>query len=1153
MTRPVPIDQPVRDRVIAGIERSCLVEASAGTGKTSLMVERIRTIVETGAARLDQVAAITFTEKAAGELRFRLRQRLTARLAEPGLDAAGAVRLADAVLLLDRATVSTIHSFCTQLLRERPIEAGVTPGFGVADQVQAGILRDEVWDAWLATELARDSSPLEAALESGASLDGLRDLAVEMIRQRDLLSDLDAVLPAAAAGSAEDPEAAWEAFRGAVQDLEQRIDGLLALCRAPGEDLAHRTMSGARAELRDLARNLADAERPRYRALVPVTLPRIGNKGSKKNWSGDALAELRAARDAIRDAATAWASAFRADCTRRAVLGLLPFLEAYEAAKSDRNLLDFEDLLLRARDLVRDHPDVRRALRDTYSHLLVDEFQDTDPLQAEVVCSLADARDADGPWEEARIGPGRLFLVGDPKQSIYRFRRADIEMYDRAARILEASGGAREVIETNFRTRPAITRWVNDTFVRLMPPDEADAAHPPYSPIAAFRGEPEGDRPGVVRLDVSGGEGGEGAKAAARRREEARAVAAFLSGPVRDWPVFDRHGAGGWRPAGPGDVAILFRAFTALPLYEEVFRAAGVPYRVDGGKYYFQRLEVQALLSVLRAVDNPLDRTALVAALRGPLFGFSNDDLFRAAEEGALDAAGSAAPSNPALADARAAFRDWHRRRHVDGPSRIVEEVLVATRAVEFFSLTPIGEQRVANLLKILDEARRFEREPGAFRAFIRYLSDREAELQAEAESPVVEEETGGVVQLLSVHKAKGLEFPVVVLADLAGGGVSGREASLVDRSGPDGPRVGFQLKGLTGTGYTPGWEALKAREKIQADAEAIRLFYVAATRARDLLVLPAAPGAKRAVGFHALLGDAALAELPVVPIDTRGVPDEVPAFRDPRDFPAAGEIAGAVADIGAVRREFEEIRARRATAWPRAIPWVTPSGEVESRDAASDADAPESHGAALEPDAPGSGARIDRDALPTGAPPPGAGADEIRAAARRVGRAVHRTLETVAADGADLAERVEAAALLEGLRSGDERTRAERLARAALRHPVWTRAHASQRALREVPFFRRLESGVVLDGVCDLVFEEDGELVVVDWKTDRSDGAPLPDRAARHRRQLLGYALGLEGLAPLPVRELLLVFLDDGATEVVTAGPEFLSEARRAFAVSEG
>ncbi len=458
---PTLADAAERERIETSLDRNVLVEAAAGTGKTTLMVRRILNLVSDKKLkqRLSRIAAITFTEKAAGELKMRLREKIEQSGLPPSV-------LTD----LELAQCGTIHSFCAGILHERPVEAGVDPAFQVADALQTELLQEEVWRDWIEGQMAAESDTGAAVLTRALYLDielpALRSLAQALVAQRARLSWEDA--PARREGA--------EIWREAGALMESLVR-VVPSCTDPEND----TMMKRIAPLLSVAPGWGsltprEQEHALLRAVLPA--PASGNfnrVGTKKNWLGENV--LLDAREwmqqlvALHDEA---ADAFLCELLQ----WLCGFGAAYEREKHQRGLLDFDDLLLKTRDLLRSNLDVRRDFQRRYDRLLVDEFQDTDPVQAEIVFFLAEKEAKARDWREVTLAPGKLFVVGDPKQSIYRFRGADIEVYHAAREALAAQGNV-ENIKTSFRTASTLVEWVNDVFKKLIARPEKDAMYQP--------------------------------------------------------------------------------------------------------------------------------------------------------------------------------------------------------------------------------------------------------------------------------------------------------------------------------------------------------------------------------------------------------------------------------------------------------------------------------------------------------------------------------------------------------------------------------------------------------------------------------------------------------------------------------------------------
>jgi ATP-dependent helicase/nuclease subunit A len=750
------------------LDTTYFVEAAAGTGKTTALVSRILAAVKQGRARLHEIVAITFTEKAAGELKIKLHESLEKELTGEKLQ----VALGD----LERAAITTIHSFCASVLRERPVEAVVDPQFAVADEMQREMLLDEAWTQWLENELTKNPVALRQALMREVRVEDLRELAVQFVDHRSQL------------GRWPDPQPMD------VRDVLQRLREL-----APTLERALHHVTPAGEDYRERARSFLETlatleSASSERVAVVLGALELSEPRRKAEFESDDA--FRAAKRAVKDlkaVCEGFVSAAGHNFLVELAGWLQGFIAHFQKFKHDKALLDFDDLLEKARDLIRDHRDVREQLRQRFKFLLVDEFQDTDPVQVELILALAGDT------------PGRLFIVGDPKQSIYGFRRADIEMYVRTRREIEKTGQTLQ-FQQNFRSQSTILKWVNETFQKLIqkPPD--GDYQPDYIPLEPkfLTKEPRVTllRPRTFPEKQLIGEA---------RRAEASGIACYLRHGVET-------GQFKW-----GDVALLFRSFTGVEVFADVFLEYGVLFRVVGGHGYYQRQEIQTLVSLLCCLDNPNDKLNLVAVLRSPLFGWTDEQIFLAAASGELDYL-----RNGTLA----LLRELHEQRHVLSIAGYIETVFARTHICQAFTACgPDGPASVANLLKALELARALEAAGvRSLRGFVRQL--RAAVLGGLDDEPApATEKHADAVQLLTMHKAKGLEFPVVVLADLAG-----KSSDSGARFVPNRATGGFELR-FAGCRTAEFDSAVEEQHK-RDEAEEIRLLYVAATRAKERLVI---------------------------------------------------------------------------------------------------------------------------------------------------------------------------------------------------------------------------------------------------------------------------------------------------------------------------
>lgn len=1140
MTERVVCDADVRTRVTADLGTTFLLEAGAGTGKTRVLVDRYVNCVldpHRGTGDVRAVAAITFTEKAAGELRQRVRERFEHLAVESAADPERAVVIRAALDALDDAPISTIHGFAGRLLREFPVEARVDPAFEQLDQLGSDLERARLWDEWL-TELAAGEAACTAArrglarlLRAGVRLEWVRTLAVGSGGVFDERYDLEPVSP-----ELDEPD-----LRAALNGLVQALDHLAAYCGTACGNTGDRGFVAAM-DLVDAGRKLVG--RPPEGAdqlaaglfALPAKVNKTAPGGAKGNWSDahggkdELQVRYKEAAGRVREALDAYAEFL----TSLAVAIADAFSRWAAAAQLAQGRLDFTDLLGLLRDLLANDVDARAALQARFTYVLVDEFQDTDPLQAEIVFYLCERRPVARDWREAVLQPGKLFVVGDPKQSIYRFRRADIGMYDQVKRLIAGQpdgAGALEVIRQNFRTTPAVVNWVNNVFSAVFDDDEEEGRQPGYQWVEPYRRPANGPRVAVLLGDDFGSAAG---AVDAARRAEAQALAALLlemQGAGRDrWSVQDREAGGGAaevsRPPRWGDVAILFRATTGLETYEQAFREAGVPYRADGGKAYFARREVDDLLVCLRAVDDPSDGPAVYGALHSTLFGFSDDELFLFwASGGRFDVFAAQPEGHEAVAAALATLRGLHERRASSEPHELAATLVRLTRAAEVLAATGSGgPQAIANLDKLVDRARAFSGAGGmGLGAFLAWAAEA-GDAVGEQESQV--DDDGDVVHLLTIHKAKGLEYPIVILAGGALGGGGGGGEPIVDR---EERRLAIKLKaelpGAAARDLEPDrYIRLREREKAMESSEGRRLLYVATTRARDRLVvtcfgrLSNKDGSASAV----LLGpiaDALPAPEPLVDEYEDGgllvLPPRVPPKVD------AGDGAPDERDLPEARRMWSASREEVLLGARRVAPATSPSG-LEHVD----------------------------EQVRAGGP----GAPAGRAEALALGSAVHHTLELCDLDDEGSLDRVAAAAAREFERP-DVAVEVAQLAAACWRaEPVRAaaRAAASDRDAvhREVPI-AALVDGVVLSGAVDLLYRDGEDWVIVDYKTDR---VAEPDvLLARYRPQGAAYALAVEAvLGEGRVREVCFIAARaahaDGAAHVVRVPVDdgLRAEARR-------
>jgi len=860
------IDQNDRDAIANDLDSTLIVEAAAGTGKTTELVRRILRILATGRTEIGKIVAVTFTEKAAGELKLRLREALERE--RTSVDGDARELLDDALTKLEEAHVSTIHGFCADLLRERPVEAGVDPLFTVLTEAQAQRLFAESFGTWLQEKLADPPEGLRRALRRSTApffgrgpsapagdgpVDRLRQAAWELAEWRDF--------PGAWTMPSFERD---EAIDQLVRELHEFAD--LTASPSYGRDNFFVDTAAARhlsQEIR-LQQSIGTLDYDGWEArLVDLSRTRAFTNARHGKGPGYKAGVTRAAVIAALDQLRARLDQFRMDADGHLAALLQRELAGavtrYEQTKRRSGALDFLDLLLKARDLMKTSALVRRGFQQRFTHIFVDEFQDTDPLQAEILLLLTAADPDVSDWRVAIPAPGRLFLVGDPKQSIYRFRRADVGVYrDVCTRLLETADAKPVRLTASFRSVPDIQSCINAGFATLMTGDET-TLQADYVRLSSFR-PALSHQPAVVALPVPEPYGQRQLSMIAIERSLPDAVGAFVEWIVTrsTWKVTER------RAAEPESVqarhiCLLFRRFLSFgqdmtQSYVRALEARGIPHVLVGGKTFHDREEVETLRAALAAVEWPDDELSVFATMRGALFSISDEDLLewrqglqlrfhpfwksRVPVDDAqlkLRATASVSESIPThlrpIAQALDLLRRLHKNRNYVPIADTIQTLLNATRAHVGFVLRSGGEQVLANVLHVADLARQYELDGGiSFRGFVDELRAAAEGAQA-PEAPILEEGSDGV-RLMTVHKAKGLEFPIVILADPTCRLSRADAGRWLD---PDRGVCALKLAGLSPIDLLTHGAVELAREQ----AEGVRLAYVAATRARDVLVVP--------------------------------------------------------------------------------------------------------------------------------------------------------------------------------------------------------------------------------------------------------------------------------------------------------------------------
>jgi len=915
-------DDGARRTAIAIHARSLLVEAGAGSGKTAVMAGRIALMLANGMAP-QRIAAVTFTELAASELLIRVREVVGAlsqgrvptelRIALPeGLTAEQAEHVAAASATIDEITCTTIHGFCQRLIKPYPVEADIDPGASVMDRGQADLAYLELTETWIRDELAGMADGLLAEMvlqDPGTTVKLVHEILSHLRSRRELQVDapdeltplVDAFRAAAAAlasfvtkAQAKEPEtaeiAAW------ISDLATQV-GATFPTETPGNLVRFLQLRPSP----EMCTQTGSFRAYRMKGKWVEAAKRVGLSKTDAERLNTSAEQCYAA---CRDAWTALTEAVAARVLANLVRLVQPVMDRFRDYKRSAALLDFDDLIHAACDLLRRHEAVRRALAARFAHVLVDEFQDTDSMQTEIfwrLCGdpLAGADPSD--WTRFRIRPGALFLVGDPKQAIYRFRGADVAAYIQARDLLVSQDAEAVLsISTNFRSLEPILSYVNERFAG---PLALENGQPGFTALDPFHpGLDDGVSVAALNIGVADAEG----KASAERQRdgEAEAVADLCARLIGSRTIHD-HKGGVPRPCRPGDIALLAPTGSDLWRYEEALERRGIPVATQAGKGLFRRQEIQDLIALTRVVADRRDTLALGALLRGPLVGLSEEELLDIVwalprPEDAPDALPrlhlGVAPETIVHPYAREVFETLQvlgRQVNSTTPYDLLSQ------AVDALRVRPIllqrhrdqAERALANVDLYLSLSRAYA--VRGFRAFAEVMAAAWTDESRAVEGrPDAQEEA---VALYTMHAAKGLEWPVVVPINTmtqikaTEGAVTARETG----------RFYCQVFGVKPTGYDDARDV----EKSELDRERVRLWYVAATRARELLVLPRLDvEAKRSTWISLL--DLSLENLPA--LDVSHLPAEVVAGEGGAENPQTQErFAAEAAAIDERRRHI--------------------------------------------------------------------------------------------------------------------------------------------------------------------------------------------------------------------------------------------------------
>jgi len=1118
-----------RRRAVTTFDRNVVVTAGAGTGKTTLLVDRIIHLLmrEPSPLEITDIVALTFTNKAANEMKIRLKkglQELLSSITDSSLDQNCtsfrgepilsdlleryrnyglrkdriAERASEGIKNLEKAQIGTMHSFAGYILRLFPVEAGIDPGFKEDDGTEFEEHFEREWEEWLEIELTSPSIRREMweAVLRQVDLEDLKSFSRELCRE---------LIPISRFKEAENQREPGEEIRHWLEGQYRMFQSLLSKYTKSrkierelrkGSEVIHGILTG-----RD----------------VDLSIEDVSSGNTPKGWDPD---DYREASRLIR-------TAKRLQSVDRGffplLLGLLlPSAERCRERFTASGNISFDGLLTLCRDLLKTNQKVRRELKRRYKAILVDEFQDTDPVQYEILLYLSEIQDGhERDWRKVRVAPGKVFIVGDPKQSIYAFRRADIEAYSRVVEMILSDGkGLRSDLTTSFRSHHSIIAVVNELFSTII--ERREMLQPEYVPLVPYHGKRTILPVQGVEFRLVDGREGEEIDAASATRLEAEALGRWLREEILDRDISPRH------------IAVLFRKLTDVSEYLEVFRRYNVPYIIEGERHFYTTQEVIDFVNLLKTIDNPCDTLSLVGVLRSPLGGLSDREIAEMAKLSLLDyridneslrekirGVSRLEPLERFLSDLYGTLRWLHDEAGSKAPPEAISAIFETLPVLELAAASFHGEQAVANLQKIQKIAESVTHKGDlTLKRFVSILEERVETSKEEGES-LLAEETVDAVRILSIHKAKGLEFPVVVLAGIHSASKGGENTVdiLYDWSSNE---LGFKVDRLRNYGAV----MLDERRIIRDEEEEKRLLYVAMTRAKEYLVLSGTIYRReKKGGFLSMirkvigetLGDRSVGEITIGEGKIRQVlidpADCIPKFQERKRWGSDRGMGrherrdGETGRSGSVDIEsfggLWESRNRRYDSVRKRNLFVTPS-KIEEEMA---------------------GPSVARKGL--------LGGDEVRRErAILIGNIAHYILKQwdFSNDLSSYRSTIEEVCSRVVPKSfGDERDsivdELDQIFKTFFTSPAYDELKRGIIIDREVPFTISREGGI-MDGVIDLIYSIDGRLYVADYKTDKVTEGDIQGRIKEYALSGKVYMEAVRRCLKVEVSGFKLIFL---------------------------
>ncbi|MDR7240120.1 UvrD-helicase domain-containing protein [Neobacillus drentensis] len=820
MTKEI-LDQAARDKIKSQLRTNFLVEAGAGSGKTTSLVDRMVNLIYTGTAQIQEIVAITFTRKAADELKVRFQARLEEVWKnEKEFDIK--FLLGEALQNIERCFLGTVHAFCAKLLRERPIDANLDLTFTELEEADDIDILEEAWQSYLQTLMDEEAHRFEIIEELGITVDNL----FPWLKGLKEYSDVEWVTE-----TRPKPElgADYQSFMLLIKEAkssvpeEEPIKGYDSLQKAILTAVQKERFINPEKE-KDIISILELFDKN----LKP-TYNRWPSKEDAKFYEEKITAVFEVS---IKPLIQAW----KEYCHPKIIRFLEEAVQAYQHLKRERSLLNFQDLMIHTSKLLKGNREVRAYFQAKYRYLLVDEFQDTDPIQAEIMFYLTSEDINEKIWTRCKPKAGSLFVVGDPKQAIYRFRRADIDTYNRVKQLIEEHGGEVLQLTTNFRSLDTVTKELNKVFQKHLPEVESDY-QAAYRPLIAYHENTGAGFTGIKRLSIPSDY---------KKKEEVILIDAENIARSIQHLIRQGHQA--------KDFMVLTRYTDGVAVYAKMIEDMGIPVSISGEVILGETREFQDLWILLKSFLDTTDEVGFIAVLRGIFFGISDQELYQWRQAGGRFSIYANIPSeiSPEVSDkfrfALEKLQGCQKLIRTLSPTAAIERIIEEVGFYPLLLKNGRNKRTYKSLLQMLEALRKQE---AAGKNTYKQVMEVLTELIFEKTVVVNLEEEADAVRIMNIHKAKGLEAPIVFLAHPSKS-VSPESFLSQYIKREDHASKGY-FTFTVKNGYANKeiaipleWVSYKAEELKYLTEEELRIIYVAATRAEQALIISSHAGNKK-------------------------------------------------------------------------------------------------------------------------------------------------------------------------------------------------------------------------------------------------------------------------------------------------------------------